>query len=118
ARARWFPGFFPTWGFSHSTSGERVVRLVLRRGHGGRLRLALDGARDGFLDCAIVEVLDLLVVLGFPMDEYTDGDKQIVGLVRGDHGLGNGILRRTKHLHRLARILDGHLVVEDRWRLG
>ena len=99
-----------------------MVRGVLLRGDFGRLRLALDGAGEGFLGGAIVEVLDLLVVLGFPVNEHADGDKEIVGLVGGDHAfgdgighsLGDGILGRAEHLHRLARILDGDLVVEDR----
>src|SRR6266511_1609287 len=66
ARTAVFAGLPPTWGFSLSTSRERVVGGVLLRSNGGCLRLALDGAGDGFLDGAIVEVLDLLVVLGFP----------------------------------------------------
>src|SRR5262245_11343906 len=99
-----------------------MVRGVLLRGDFGGLRLALDGAGDGFLGGAIVEVLDLLVVLGFPVNEHADGDIEIVGLVGGDyafgdgisHGLGDGVLCRAEHLHRLARILDGDLVVKDR----
>jgi hypothetical protein len=27
------------------------------------------------------------------------------------------MLRRTEHLHRLTRVLDGDLVVKDRWGL-
>src|SRR5262245_17287632 len=99
-----------------------MVRGVLLRGDFGGLRLALDGAGDGFLGGAVVEVLDLLVVLGFPVNEHAYGDIKIVGLVGGDHafgdgishGLGDGVLCRPEHLHRLARILDGDLVVKDR----
>ena len=40
-----------------------VSGILLRRDLGG-LRLAFDGAGEGFLGGAIVEVLDLLVVLG------------------------------------------------------
>src|SRR5690242_10060901 len=121
-----FTGLPPTWGFSLSAGSERVVRAVLLRGDLGGLRLAFDGASDGFLHGAIVEVLDLLVVLGFPMDEHADADEQIVSLVGGDHAfgdgigdrLGHGVLRGAEHLHGLACVLDGHLVVEDRWGLA
>ena len=53
---------------------------------GGR-GLPADGARDQLLDRAIVEVLDLLVVAGFPMDEHADANEQIVGLVGRNHAL-------------------------------
>src|SRR5271168_1582393 len=55
---------------------------------GGR-GLPADGARDRLLDRAIVEVLDLLVVAGFPMDEHADANEEIVGLVGGNHALGD-----------------------------
>jgi len=54
----------PTWGFSLSTGRERVVGGVLLRSDLGGLRLAFDGAGEGFLGGTIVEVLDLLVVAG------------------------------------------------------
>ena len=98
-------------------------RVLLCSDFGG-LRLTFDGAGDCFLRGAIVEILDLLIVLGFPVDEYADGDEEIVGFVRGDYAFGYGIgdrhchcmLRRTEHLHSLTCILDGHFVVEDRRR--
>src|SRR4029079_17726572 len=113
------PGVMPSAG------GERVVSGILLRCDLGGLRLAFDGAGEGFLGGAIVEVLDLLVVLGFPMDEHANGDEEIVGLVRRDDAfgdgvgnrLGHGVLSGAKHLHRLARVLNGHLVVQDRRRL-
>src|SRR4029079_14585920 len=113
------PGVMPSAG------GERVVSGILLRRDLGGLRLAFDGAGEGFLGGAIVEVLDLLVVLGFPMDEYANGDEEIVGLVRRDDAFGDGVGNRlghrmlsgAKHLHRLARVLNGHLVVQDRRRL-
>jgi hypothetical protein len=57
------------------------------------------------------------------VDEDADGDVEIVSLVGGDHafchgvgdGFGHCVLRRTEHLHRLARVLDSHLVVKNRW---
>src|ERR1051325_2572668 len=107
ARTTLFAGFTPTWGFSLSTSCERVVCCVFLRSNLRGLRLAFDGAGEGFLGGAIVEVLDLLVVLGFPMDEHANGDEEIVGLVGRDYAFGNGVgnrlgygmLRRTEHLH-------------------
>ena len=75
ARTSLFAGLTPTWGFSLSAGRKRVVDLVLLRGDSGGLWLALHGASDGFLGGAIVEVLDLLVVLGFPVDEHADGDE-------------------------------------------
>jgi hypothetical protein len=52
-------------------------------------------------------------------------NEEIIGLIRRDdafsdgigHSLRYGMLRRTEHLHCLARILDGHFVVQDRWWL-
>src|SRR6476646_6387197 len=55
-RARWFAGFVPTWGFSTSAGGKRMVGRVLLRGDLGGLRLTPDGAGDSFLRGAIVEV--------------------------------------------------------------
>ncbi len=92
-----FAGFTPTWGFSLSARGERVVGGILLRGNLRGLGLALDGARERFLGGTIVEVLDLLVVLGFPMDEHADGDEEIVGLVGGDYAFGDGVGDRLGH---------------------
>src|SRR5215210_7942152 len=125
-RARWFAGLVPTWGFSPSTGSEGMVCRILLRGDLGRFGLALDGAANSLLGSAIVEVLDFLVVLGFPVDEHAHGHVEIVGLIGGNYALGHrirdgfsdGILRRTEHLHRLARVLDGHLVVQNRCRLA
>jgi hypothetical protein len=122
ARTAVFAGLPPTWGFSLSTSRKRMVGGILLRRDLGGLRLAFDGAGEGFLGGAIVEVLDLLVVLGFPVDEHANGDEEIVGLVGRDDAFGDGISDRlshgmlsgAEHLHRLARVLDGHLVVQDR----
>src|SRR5262249_6992637 len=88
-RAWWVASLLPTWGFSPLAGCERVMDLVLLRGDGGRLGLALHGASDGFLIGAIVEVLDLLVVLGFPVDEHADRNEQIIGLVRRDDAFGD-----------------------------
>ena len=47
----------------------------------GHFRFAVDGSRDRFLGGAIIVVLDLLVVGGFPMDEYADANEEVVGFV-------------------------------------
>ena len=97
-RPRWFVGL------SASAGGKRMVCPFLLRGDLGGLGLALDGASKSFLRGAIIEILDLLVVLGFPVDEDADGDVEIVSLVGRDHafchgvgdGFGHGVLCRTE----------------------
>ena len=89
-----------------------VSRILLCR-HLRGLWLAFDGTGDGFLSGAIVEVLDFLVVLGFPMDKHADGYEEIVGLVGRDYTFGDGIsdrhghgmLGRAEHMHRLSASL-------------
>ena len=51
----------------------------------GGCRLAADRARDRLFRGLIVEVLNLLIVLGVPMDEHTDANEQIVGFANRDH---------------------------------
>src|SRR4030095_1410567 len=133
ANAPWLLEPLPNWcrttfcrlvptGLSFLTGSEGVVSGILFRRDLRGLRLAFHGPGEGFLGGAIVEVLDLLIILGFPMDEHANGDEEIVGLVGRNYAFGNGVgnrlgygmLRRTEHLHRLARVLDGHLVVKDR----
>ena len=63
-----------------SVGGERMLRGDARGEHALRGRIALHRAGDGFLRGLIVEVLDLLVVVGVPMDEDADADEEIVGL--------------------------------------
>src|ERR1019366_9866929 len=58
---------------------ERMFRDIALRGDIGGSWLAVDGARDRLLGGLIVEVLNLLVVLGVPMDEHADANEQIVG---------------------------------------
>jgi hypothetical protein len=58
ARTAVFAGLPPIWGFSLSASGERVVSCVLLCSNLRGRRLAFDGAGEGFLGGAIVEVLD------------------------------------------------------------
>ena len=53
-----------------------------------------NGARDGFLRGVVVVVLDLLVVVGLPVDEHADADEEIVGLVDRDDALGDGVGHR------------------------
>src|SRR5579863_7246169 len=82
---------------------EGVLDLVALGDDFGRLRLAVDGAGDRFLGGAIVEVVDLLVVVRFPVDEHADADEEIVGFLHRDHTfrdavshrLADGVLRRS-----------------------
>src|SRR5262245_36813066 len=95
-------------------SAERVLGSVLLLDDVSRPWLAIDSAGQRFLGGAIIEVLDLLVVVGFPMDEHADADEEIVGLGRRDDAfrnrigdrLGNAILGRAEHLDRLLGALD------------
>ncbi len=60
------------------------------------------------------------------MNEHTDADEQIVSLGcrneafrnRIGNGLGDGVLGRAEHLHRLLGALDRHLVEQHRVGLG
>src|SRR5437660_7281265 len=88
---------------------ERMLDLVALRHHLGSARLSLNGASDRFLGGAVVEILDFLVVVRFPMDENADTDEDIVSLGLGNHSLRYAIchrlrhrmLGRPKHLYRL-----------------
>ena len=62
-----------------------------------RCRLATNGPLDRFLDGPIVEVVDLLVVGGVPMDEDTDADENVVGLGGGDRSIGDAVRHRRAH---------------------
>ena len=96
-----------------------------RMKHALRCRIAFHRARDGFLRRRVVEVLNLLVVVGFPVDEHADADEQVIsGRKRNDafsdrvrNRLGDAMLRGAKHLNRLLGVLDGDLVEQDRVRL-
>jgi len=87
----------------------------------GGCRLAADRARDRLFRGLIVEVLNLLIVLGVPMDEHTDANEQIVGFANRDHAsrdtigdsFRDAVLGRPEHLHGLGRILDRHLVEQN-----
>src|SRR5579871_3550549 len=61
---------------------KRMRDGTFLRHHFSRARLAADSALDGLARRLIVELLDLLVVLGLPVNEDADADEQIVGLVR------------------------------------
>ncbi len=58
--------------------------------------------------------MDFLVICRVPVDEDTDANEDVVGFFRGDRAVGNavgdrlgdGMLRRAEHLHRLLRALD------------
>src|SRR5262245_49761746 len=63
---------------------ERVLRRVLLRRDLADLRLALHRALDGELGRLVVELVDLVVVRGLPVDEHAADDHQVVGLAGGD----------------------------------
>src|SRR2546422_9859063 len=85
------------------------------------LRLALEGALDRFLHRPVIEVEDLLVVLGFPVDEHPHQDAVVVHLAPRDDARGDAVdhrtrdrrLRRAEHLHGLRGVLDGDLVEQE-----
>lgn len=105
---------------------ERMLGLVALGNDFGRLRLAGDGAGDRLFRGLIVEVVDLLVVFGFPMDEDADADEEIIGFFDRDDAFGDAVgnrlgdrmLRRAEHLDRLLGALDRDLVEQDRVGLG
>jgi hypothetical protein len=61
-----------------------MFRYIALRNDIGGCRLTVHGARDRFLRGLIVEVLDLLVVVGVPMDEHAHTDEQIVRFLDGN----------------------------------
>src|SRR5580700_3624544 len=101
-------------------AGERVTRVRRVREDLVDARLTAQGAGDRGLHGLVVPVVDLLVVLGLPMDEDADDDAQIVDLVLGDdavgdrvhHGTGDRSLSGTEQLHGLPCPPDRHLVAE------
>ena len=84
--------------------------------------IAYNSALDCLLGGLIVEFLNFLVVVGIPMDEHTDANEEVVGLVRRydpacdtiGHRLGDAALRRAEHLDGLLSVFDGYLVKQDR----
>src|SRR5437763_6016835 len=98
------------------------MRYLVALGHDlGGFRLAVDCAGDGFLRCAIIEVLNFFVVGSLPMDEDADTDVEIVGLILGNdplshavsNCLGDRMLSGAEHLHSLLSAFDRHLVEQD-----
>jgi hypothetical protein len=89
-------------------------------------RLTLECPGDGLLHRLVIVLIDLLVVLGLPVDEHTHQDAEVVGLGLGDDAFADRVhhrarhrrLSRPEHLHRLLGALDGHLVEEQRVGLG
>src|SRR3546814_10529130 len=55
-----------------------------------------DLALDGFLGGLVVVVLDLLVVLGLPVDEHADGNEHVVGFLHRDGALGQTVGNRAE----------------------
>src|SRR5690606_6869968 len=70
---------------------EGMLRGILLGDHGSGLGQAGDRALDRELRRLVVVVVDLLVVGGFPVDEDTDAEEEIVALVLRDRALGDAI---------------------------
>src|ERR1041385_7592644 len=102
-------------------SGERMLHGLALGGHLCGIGRAGYGALDRLFHGAVIEVLDLLVVVCFPMDEHADTKEEIVRLLdRNDafrdavgHGIGNGVLRCAEHLQGLLGAPDRHFVEHD-----
>jgi len=79
--------------------------------------LAGHGVGDGHLGGFVIELIDLLVVLGFPVDENAADDDEVFGLVLGNDAgfdlvgdrLGDGGLGGAEHLDGLLGTLDRDL---------
>src|SRR5579872_2467415 len=97
--------------------GDLVALLERLLGRG----LALDGALQGKLGRLVIEILDFLVIGRIPMDEDTDADEKVIGLIDRNgavldairHRGGDGALGGAEHLDRLLGGLDGLLVEHD-----
>src|SRR6056297_3760964 len=63
---------------SGSDVGRERMSLLFACYHLGRLRRTGNGALDGLLGGLVVVVLDLVVVLCFPVDEDAHADEQII----------------------------------------
>ena len=104
---------------------ERVLCGVLLGQHlvntGGILHRAGDGQLGGF----VVVLEDLLIVVGFPVNEDAADDDQLLALILGNHagfdrigdGLGDGVLGWAEHLYGLLGTLDRDLGDHDGRRL-
>ena len=97
---------------SISVGAERMLGGVALGDDLLRVRLAGDGALDRFLGRVVVVLLDLLVVLGFPMDEHADADEQVVGFPRRDRAVGDAIRHRLGD----ARTAPGRTSAPPAWR--
>src|SRR5262249_14259337 len=88
---------------------ERMLDLIALGDHFGALWLASDRPSNRFLGGAIIVVLDFLVIHRLPVNEDTDTNKQIVGLILRDHtfrhavghSLADRMLSWTEHLNGL-----------------
>ena len=62
-------------------AGERMPRALVLLQHLVDGRLAFERPGDRFLHRLVVELVDLLVVLGLPVDEHAHQDAEVVGLL-------------------------------------
>src|SRR5918992_1902610 len=106
--------------------GCKRMRLALIGDDIPDLGYALYRAFNRLFSGLIVPVLDLLVVLCIPVDEYAHADKDIIRLAFWDNALlnalshrqGHSTLGRAKHLHRLISPFDRDLIEQNRGGLG
>src|SRR5262249_23487509 len=98
ASTRWRTGC--SLQFSHSPTlqrpeplptPERTLGGGLLREHLSRRRLSLHGAGDRQLGRFIIVLEDFLVVVRFPMDEYTAHNHEVLRLVLGNDSLLDAI---------------------------
>src|SRR3954469_22418762 len=83
----------PSWNLESSgtvrsalcATRKRVPRSLVLLQHLVDRRLVLKGALQRLLGGLVVEVVDLLVALGLPVDEDAHQDTEIVGLALVDH---------------------------------
>ncbi|CAG9261580.1 hypothetical protein PUN4_390020 [Paraburkholderia unamae] len=109
-----------------SVRRERMRHAAFLRHHFGRARFAVHRALDRLARGLVVVLLNLLVVLRLPVNEHAHAQEQVVGFGLRDravlhavrHRERDRVLRRSEHLHGLARALDRHFVEQDRVRLG
>jgi len=107
-------------------AGERMARGLVALQHLVDRRLVLERPLDRLLGRLIIVIVNLLVALGLPVDEYTHQNAEIVGPALVDDARGNAVhdrpshrgLGRTEHLHRLLGAFDSDLIEEQRVGLG
>src|SRR5258708_7715524 len=65
--------------------GKRMLRSVLLCQDFVDFRLVFHGALDRQFGCLVVVVVDLLVILGIPMNEYAADDDEVIRFTLGNY---------------------------------